>query len=278
MAEVLAAALAFPTVLLTIPLGVVLLYWLLVVAGAFELPTHGTEGGLHLDHGGLHLDHGGLHMDHADIHLDHGGAHVDGGDTTHGGSAEGLAALLTMLRLNSAPLTVVFSVEILTSWLLCMGSVSISTHTLGGPPGWLLGAGILLVVLLVALPITVLAIRPLGGLFQVHEASRNKDFLGRECIVDTGKVDKTFGWGKLEDGGAGLLIQIRNDEDVPIRRGDRVLLLYWDESRQAYVVEPMGPIEGQRERVARGSVPAERTSQISEEPISEQSSRKEQAK
>lgn len=257
MVEVLATTLAFPTVLLTVPLGVVLLYWLLVVAGAFELPSHGAHDG---------IDLGG-----AD-----GGLHGDAGHDGIGDGAEGLAALLTALHLRSAPITVVLSVLVLVAWLLCAASVPLVAQATGGHPGWLIGLGVLLAALLVALPLTSLLVRPLGGLFVVHQARRHEDLLGRECTVETGRADNKFGQARLEDGGAGLLLQIRCDGPGVLKRGDRALLLYWDEARQAYAVEPMDRAEKARSQAAEEPSPAGGTSLEGEDEASERGSRKEQ--
>jgi hypothetical protein len=225
MAEALATVLLFPTVLLTVPLVVVLLYWLMVVVGAFNLPTHGAHDGIELDG----LD-GGFH----------GGAHHHG---------EGLAALLSSLHLRSAPVTVVLSVLVLVAWLLCAGGFPLATRMIQGPPGWAIGLGVLLAALLMALPLTSVLVRPLGKLFVVHEARRHRDLLGSECVVETGRVDGRFGQARLEDGGAGLVLQIRCDAEGGLTRGDRALLLYWDEARQAYVVERLDRAEGAAPRV-----------------------------
>jgi hypothetical protein len=235
MTEAFAIALSFPTVFLTVPLGVVLLYWLLVVAGAFDLPTHGAHDGIGLD------GHG----------ASHGGGHHHGLD-----GAEGLAALLSALKLRSAPVTVVLSLLVLVA-----------------------GLGLLLGALLLALPLTSLLVRPLGDLFVVHEARRHKDLLGHECVVETGRADKGFGQARLEDGGAGLILQIRCDTDGGLRRGDRALLLYWDEARQAYVAERMDRAEGARPRdrvAADVKVPSGEAPEEVERKADAQAARKEQ--
>jgi hypothetical protein len=258
MTEAFAIALSFPTVFLTVPLGVVLLYWLLVVAGAFDLPTHGAHDGIGLD------GHG----------ASHGGGHHHGLD-----GAEGLAALLSALKLRSAPVTVVLSLLVLVAWLLCAGAMPVVLRLGGGPPGWLAGLGLLLGALLLALPLTSLLVRPLGDLFVVHEARRHKDLLGHECVVETGRADKGFGQARLEDGGAGLILQIRCDTDGGLRRGDRALLLYWDEARQAYVAERMDRAEGARPRdrvAADVKVPSGEAPEEVERKADAQAARKEQ--
>jgi hypothetical protein len=203
MGELLTTLFSFPTVALTVPLGAALLYWLLVVAGAFELPTHGADG--------------------------HGEGLLEG--------AEGAATVLSALRLRSAPLTVVLSVVTLMAWLLCAAGAPLLGRALGAPLGWLSGSALLVGSLLAAVPLTSLLVRPLSPLFEVHHARRREDLLGRECVIETGRVDSSFGQARMEDGGAGLLLQVRIDGGRPLERGDRVVLVQWDEPREAFLVE-----------------------------------------
>lgn len=82
MSEFLSAILAFPTVLFTIPLGVVLLYWLLVLLGALDLELFDFLGD----------------------------ADADG---------DGDAGMLDVLGLGGVPATFALSVLVFLSWTLC---------------------------------------------------------------------------------------------------------------------------------------------------------------
>jgi len=46
--------------------------------------------------------------------------------------------------------------------------------------------------------------------------------------VRTPLVDARHGMAELDDGGAGLILQVRHDGDAAIARGDRVVLIEHD--------------------------------------------------
>src|SRR3954464_14991242 len=129
MAEVFVLALSFPSVVFTVLLGVVLIYWAFVMVGVIHI-GEGSEGALdgHLgDIGGGHADVGDFGGGHADVgdiggggdgHADFGdgggdGHGGDGGDADADDGGHGmLPALMSALHLRSVPATVVFSLII----------------------------------------------------------------------------------------------------------------------------------------------------------------------
>lgn len=241
MTEFLTAILAFPTVVFTILLGVVIAYWLFVLLGALDIDLLG-----HADaHGGpdLHLDgHGHFdgHLDgqgHADAHFDaHGHAdHGHGGQDGHGHDAHdahdshgagGLAWLIQALGLGGVPVTVMLSILILVAWSFCVAAMQLLG---GGSPGWLVAAAALL-SLTVAIPLTSLLVRPLRRFFVTLPATRHRDLLGKICTITTLRVDERYGQAEIEDGGAGLIVQVRASGTRLLARGDRALIFdYKDE-------------------------------------------------
>src|SRR5262249_46783092 len=120
MLALLTLMLSFPTVVFTVLLGVVLLYWLFVILGALHLDALGAGDGA-LDgvgHGGLEgagdaglegAGHGGVDG------AGHGGADGtdaggDGaGDDVDVGHQGGFASAIASLRLKSVPATVMMS-------------------------------------------------------------------------------------------------------------------------------------------------------------------------
>jgi hypothetical protein len=231
LTEFLTAILAFPTVVFTILLGVVVVYWLFVLLGALDIDLLGDadlDGGhdLHLDGHG-HFDghgHADAHFD-AHGHADHGhGAHY--AHDAHGGhEAGGLAGLIQALGLGGVPVTVMLSILILAAWSFCLGAMQL----LGGSPGWLLFAAALL-SLTIAVPLTSLLVRPLRRFFVTLPATRHRDLLGKVCTITTLRVDERYGQAEIEDGGAGLIVQVRANGPSPLARGDRALIFdYKDE-------------------------------------------------
>lgn len=233
MTEFLNAILAFPTVIFTILLGVVVVYWLFVLLGALDIDLLGDAD---LDGHGhdLSLDGHG----HADGHLDghghgHGHGHADHGDADaeHSG---GLAGLIQALGLGGVPVTLMLSILILAAWSFCLGALELFGN--GSGTGWLslaapLGA------LALAVPVTGFVIRPLRRFFASLAAPQNRDLIGKMCTITTLRVDERYGQAEVEDGGAGLIVQVRSTDPGRLNRGDRALI--FDYKDEVFYVEPV---------------------------------------
>lgn len=229
MAEVLALALSFPSVVFTVLLGVVLIYWAFVMVGVIHI-GEGSEGALdgHVDGAAKGMLEGSVHG--GDLDLD-----LNADEGSHGV----LAALMSALHLRSVPATVVFSLIITFAWLcsvVAMQSVTRLAPALLGAP---LSFGVLLASVIVALPLTSVVARPLAKVFAPKLAPVKTDFIGRTCIVRTGSVTTKFGEATLADGGAGLVLRVRVDGNQQLGRGEQALIVDYDAERETYLVEPM---------------------------------------
>jgi hypothetical protein len=225
MDDFLAASLSFPTVVFTVLLLIAMAYWLFVIIGAIGLDA------LDFDH-----DTGGTGGDAGDG-ADHGDA--DHGDAHHGHSAEGLGLLPTLLwvlKLNQVPMTIVLSSVFFWSWLVCHLSMH---YVVGYEAHWSIEVGLFVGALAFAFPLTSLALRPVAPLFRSPPAQRRAALIGKIVNVDTSQVDSNFGTAKAEDGGAGLIVQIRCESANTLKRGDRALVLSFDEAREVYEVTPI---------------------------------------
>jgi hypothetical protein len=243
MSELIAELLSFPTVIFTGLLGVVLLYWLSVMVGALDIDLFHAHGGLEgadgvVDgaiegasaategaiHGAAHAAAGAA--DAADGALDGGDGHVHG--------AEGL---LSALSLRRAPVTVTFSLIVFFGWIASyFGMHYLSGLGALGLPSFAIGLGVLVLAILVAIPLTSLATKPLEPVFKTQSAKRRSDYVGSVCVVRTGRVDDGFGQAEIVDGGTRLLITARIDT-APLRRGDKALIVDYDAEREAYILE-----------------------------------------
>jgi hypothetical protein len=233
MAEVLVLALSFPSVVYTVLLGVVLIYWAFVMVGVIHI-GEGSEGALdgHIDgatKGVLEgaVDHAGGGGDDLDLDLDDSG----------GQSA--LAAIMSALHLRSVPATVVISLIVTFSWLVSVVSMQLVTRLLPALSGGLTSALVLLLSFIVALPLTSLSARPLAKVFAPKHAPAKSDFIGRTCVVRTGTVNSKFGEATLSDGGAGLIVRVRIEDGKQLGRGEQALIVDYDAERETYLVEPM---------------------------------------
>jgi len=233
--ELVVASLQFPTVVFTIALGIVLVYWLFVLIGALDIDLFG--GDIDVDVSGAAKGIGDVLTGGAK-----GGAeafHADaGGDAAGGGDADGDfdgGGLWHLLGLGDVPVTI--SVSLITVLAWC-GSL-LAMHYVLGVTGWL-GLVVLVVAVMIALPIAALLIRPIAPVFAVKEGKSNADYVGHACTITTGRVDDSFGQATIEDGGTVLNISVRCDQPGKLARGDKALIIEFDRERQAYVVEPSG--------------------------------------
>lgn len=266
MAELLAAALAFPTVVYTILLVVVVVYWLFVVLGALDIDMldigdadgmleGGADGAAEgiadgaFEGAGDALDGA---MDGAADGLADGAADAldgafdgaadgaaegaDGALDGAEGGAGGLADLMSALKLRSAPMTVVISSIVLTGWALSM----LGMYYLGGLlPRVALVPLVGLAAFVVAVPFTSLIIRPLAPVFVGSTGRTRADVVGNTAVVTTGRVDERFGQADCKVGRDHLRIEVRARADKGIGRGQSVLVIDFDVEREAYLVEPL---------------------------------------
>lgn len=242
MDEFLAASLSFPTVVFTVLLGIAAVYWLLVIAGALGLDMLDADGGG--DHGG-HVEAGDVHADvgHAQAEA-HAEAHADGAQASHVGShhdadATFLSSIFVTLKLDALPLTVTLSLIFFFGWLVSHLS---SHYLLGYGKPWFFELALLLVALVVAVLLASIAARPIAPMFRSKSGARRSALVGKIVMIDTSRVDASFGNAKAEDGGAGLIVQVRCEAKNELTRGDRALVVSYDEVREVFEVTPIDDI------------------------------------
>ncbi len=217
--SLLDACLRMPTVFFTIGLGIALVYWAFVLLGALDIDLLG--GG------------------------DAAGAGKGLGDALVGskGGAEGLKPDLhgngfwQALGLSSVPITISISAALLVGWTLSILGMHYGTSALGVGAGWL-AALVVFVAIVVGVPLAGLLVRPLAPVFKIRTGKSNRDYVGSTCTITTGRVDDDFGQATIEDGGTVLVIPVRCDRPDVLARNQRALIIDFDTTRQAYVVEP----------------------------------------
>lgn len=232
MDEFLAASLSFPTVVFTVLLGIAAVYWILVILGALGLDVLDADGG------GDHVGH--AHVDAPDAHVAH--THADAGDAHaghHDTEASFLSSIFVTLKLDALPLTVSLSLIFFFAWLVSHLS---SHYVLGYGKPWFLELALLLIALVVAMLLASIAARPISPLFRSKSGARRSALVGKIVTIDTSRVDGTFGNAKAEDGGAGLIVQVRCEAANKLTRGDRALVVSYDEAREVFEVTPIDDI------------------------------------
>jgi hypothetical protein len=230
------AALRFPTVIFTIGLGIVLIYWLFVLLGALDIDLfghHDIGGGGHDigDVGGGGHDIGGHDVGDAG---GHGGDGADGHDVDGDGHGGGWFGALGLAKV---PITISLSVIFLVCWLLALLMMAWGPE-LFGDASWLAPV-VLPLTLIIGLPIAGLIVRPLGRVFETKGGRTNKDCIGQICTITTGSVTDKFGQATVEDGGTMLIIQVRCDRSDVLGRDAKALIIDFDSEREAFIVEPV---------------------------------------
>ncbi|WP_285962361.1 hypothetical protein [Pseudomonas tohonis] len=196
----LQTALSFPTVLFSFLLCLAIVYWAIVALGLVEVDLLDVE---------------------ADSLL----------------AGDGVAALLSKLKLNGVPVTLVLSLLFAGSWFLSyFAELLVLSHLPLGLLRYPLGLVVAVVALGLSLPVAALICSPLRPLFHKAEAATSKSVLGQTAMVRSGRVTLEHGEAVLEDGGAGLILKVRADEALGLKRGDRVVLLEYLEAQHAYRV------------------------------------------
>jgi hypothetical protein len=239
MSEFIGAALSFPTVVFSVLLGITLVYWVFtILTGGLQLGTGGGGGG-----GGLLDALDGLDGSSDGVLGGGGGSAdvVDGG----GGGGEGPAAqLFDALGIGTVPTAIVLSLLVLFSWFFSLVGMSVvdSLSTSGVVSG-LLTIVVVLGALAAGTFLTVLTTKPLGRLFVTVEGQARASLLGRVCVVQTQRVDATFGQAEVTDpDGASLLVQVRTTAPHSFRRGEAALLVDFDDDLDAFLVAPVDDV------------------------------------
>ncbi len=207
MEEFLANVLSFPTIVFSVLLGVVCLYWLFALFGLASPDMFET-----------------------DFDLDVSGDAV---------SLSGLSGLMVTLGLTGVPVSLVITLLVLYAWLISYFAVHFLVSLL--PAGlfyWLAGSLVVLVAAGLSLFATAASVRPMRPLFRkLHRAATVPALLGRTCVVRSTTVDEGFGEATITLDGAHLILKVRA-EPGRLQRGDQAVLLEHIPDQNAYRIVP----------------------------------------
>lgn len=237
--HVLDQSLAYPTVVWTGLLCLVVLYWLLVVLGAVAFDS--LDGAIE-----------GVGADGLDG-LDGVGEGLDGAADALEGAADAADAasalsLFGLLKRRRAPVSVKASALALLAWPLSWYGAAFAEGLVPPEvPLWAWGTAGLVLTYLVASPIAAFALLPLEPIFDTHEARDRGTLIGEVVEVETSRVDRKFGQARLHDGQAGLILQVRCDPGRDLGRGKHALIVSYDEQDESYEVEPYDDLLRQRQ-------------------------------
>lgn len=200
MGEFVDAALSFPAVLFTFMLAVVVLYWLLVLLGTLDLDIGGGD---------------------------------DGGDDGDDGFLDGIG-------LGGVPVTVTLSVLIVVAWFASIvGAIVLAAFDLVTFIHVLLGIGVLFAALVAGLLVARLVALPMRKLYVSGPEASRSDFVGRECVIRTGRVSADFGQAEVTAvDGSSAIIQVRQTGEHELFSGRRALIFDYDNDGEFFWVAP----------------------------------------
>ena len=205
MTEYISVITGFPTVVFTVILGLVFLYWMLAIIGAVDIDV-------------LDID--------VDIETD-------------ASSVGGLTGLLSTLGLSGPPITVILSILVVFSWLFSYFSSShLLTFFTGETLHYVMGVVLSMVCFSLSIPLTALVIKPLKGLFIVHGAKSKSHYIGSICKITTLEVTDRFGQAEIDDGEAGIIVSVRAGRSSDLKKGDKAILISYDQNKGTYEVVP----------------------------------------
>ncbi|WCE03334.1 hypothetical protein [Pseudoxanthomonas sp. JBR18] len=207
MLEFLSVALSWPTLPYSIVLGFSVAYWLLAATGI-------------VDADGLH----GGDVHHADLHL-------DGDHALHG-----VSGMFARLGLGGAPVMLVVALVAFFGWTVTYFGHLFFLQHVGPALRWGLGALLALAALIPGVAASALVLRPIRRLLLKLRPVEQAATLGRAGVVVSPRVDAASGRASVDDGGAGLLLQVRTAPGQELARGDRVLLVDYDATHNHYHV------------------------------------------
>jgi len=196
----------YPTGIYTVLIGVMVIFWLFAILGALDMDIISFDSDVDFD-----LD--------GDVEI------------------PGFVGLMHTLGFTGVPFTIVLTVLIFLAWIFCYAA---SAYVLPWVPTIVLkvlvGTGVLVGSLLLAVPLTTKIVSPLRKLAIENKAKSNKDFLGSNCKVTSLTVDDTFGQGKVLTLGTSLVVRIRAASPNEIKKGDIVRPISYDEADNVFHV------------------------------------------
>lgn len=215
MAEFFEIVFGPPTVIFTTTLAISLGFFAISVL--FGL---GDSGGGEFD-----LDAGGGPEADVDVDADAGG---DSGGT--------LAGILQSANLHVLPLALTFAIVSLVGWFV--SAIATLVLSSDNSPGALLAVIIAVFAFLAGVFIAGRVGNLLRPIFVPAKHISRRDLVGRLCVVQTGRVDRSFGQAEVVDAERSThLIQVRCEIDNDLRAGMRALIVAVDDDG-SFLVSP----------------------------------------
>ncbi|WP_449467146.1 hypothetical protein [Stenotrophomonas humi] len=204
MAQFLDVVLSFPTLPYSVVLCFAVIYWLLAATGIVD------EGGIGSGDG-------------ADFH--------SGGD-----GATGLAGMFARLGLGGAPTMLVVLLLAFFGWTITYLVQLFFLQSLPTPLRWGIGTAVGIAALIPGAVVSSWVLRPIRRLLMKLRPVEQASILGKAGQVTSPDVTDERGYAQVDDGGAGLILQVRSRDGRRYVRGDQVRLVDYLREHNQYLV------------------------------------------
>lgn len=148
----------------------------------------------------------------------------------------GLGGLLTILNIGEVPFAIwltIFSFQMsVYSIIYNLLLDSISSFSF---PGWLRFLSCAIIFIPLAAFVTKLMTKPLKQVFEIHSVKKS-DFVGKECVITSSKVDERFGLGEIRISGVPQILDIRAKSEDGFVKNDKALIYEYDEKHKVFYV------------------------------------------
>jgi len=206
---------SFPTLIFSFMLGACLIYWLFAVVGVVDLSFLDITP----------------EITNADLSV----GPVTSGDAGSGAVTTVMSGLFVRFGLFGVPTIIILSFISLFGWFISFVIVHLFFD-----PLWdsILRYPIGLVVVLFSAYcsawITAYAIRPIRKIFKRSLGTSSEQLIGKVVFVRTSRVDDSFGEATLDDGGAGLILQVRSADQHTLSQGEPAVILEYEPEHHCY--------------------------------------------
>lgn len=206
IAEFLKAALTMPTLVFSVLLLLVVLYWSLSLLGGIDLEI--LEGL---------------------------------GEVAEAAEAgEGLVetpGFLSKAGFGDLPRSITWSLVILFGWIASYALNAFFPQVREiATRGLVLALAVGGVSLVLGVAATALAVQPLRKLAEANAGTRRQELVGKTCTIKTRSVDERFGQAEVDDGA--MLIQVRVEGPNAFTSGSKALVSGYDRKREVFLIVP----------------------------------------
>lgn len=159
----------------------------------------------------------------------------------------GLGGLLMKFGFNEVPMTLIITLISLIGWSICYLAFRLLILPLYNFVFlyYLAGIALLIISFILSVYLTAFFIKPLRPLFRKLLINHNHEsLLGQVIEIRSSTVTRTKGQATCEDGGAGLILEVRCDESYQFKRGDKAVILQYDETTNCYEIISLKDFNG----------------------------------